>query len=161
MKICPVPLEQQPLEQYIELKRSWFFSWPTGKTIILYKNLLINWSLIFPLCLIIANGSWPLHNQPAKLLTISFTISSLLPLLLLMRQYLGWDYIFRRLISEIIEYEESGWYDGQSWEKPIDWRSKDLMIAQNSVKPIIEIIKTALKVITVIFLLGLITYNSL
>ena len=47
-------------------------------------------------------------------------------------------YIYKRLNSETIEYEESGWYDGQIWEKPIEWRSKDLLIAQHQIKPILN-----------------------
>jgi len=38
-------------------------------------------------------------------------------LLALVRLYLGW-YMCDRLISPTIFYEESGWYDGQTWTKP-------------------------------------------
>ena len=61
-----------------------------------------------------------------------------LPILLLIRQWLSWVYIYKRLNSENIEYEESGWYDGQIWEKPIDWRAKDLLIAQYQIKPVLN-----------------------
>ena len=36
--------------------------------------------------------------------------------LLFMRQ--GWSYVGDRLLSAVIPYEESGWYDGQMWVKP-------------------------------------------
>ena len=65
----------------------------------------------------------------------------MLPLLLLSRQWLSWIYIYKRLNSENIEYEESGWYDGQIWEKPIEWRAKDLLISQYQVKPILSHLK--------------------
>lgn len=30
----------------------------------------------------------------------------------------GWSYVGDRLLSAVIPYEESGWYDGQMWVKP-------------------------------------------
>ena len=79
---------------------------------------------------------------------ISLTASLVFPILLLFRQWLSWIYIYKRLNSERIEYEESGWYDGQVWEKPIDWRAKDLLIAQHQVKPVLN----HLEMIIIIFI---------
>ena len=50
----------------------------------------------------------------------------------------AWKYILKRLVSEKIVYERSGWYDGDIWEKPLNWRERDLLIAQHEVKPIIQ-----------------------
>ena len=61
----------------------------------------------------------------------------LLPLLLLMRQWLGWTYVMKRLLAENVEYEESGWYDGQIWEKPQSWRNRDLLVARHEGRPIL------------------------
>ena len=58
-------------------------------------------------------------------------------MLLLIRQWLGWTYVHKRLLSERVEYEESGWYDGQVWEKPLSWRERDLLLAQHEVRPIL------------------------
>tara|TARA_Y100001960_G_C14295012_1_gene643360 strand:- start:289 stop:552 length:264 start_codon:yes stop_codon:yes gene_type:complete len=77
------------------------------------------------------------------------------PILLLSRQFLSWIYIYKRLNSENIEYEESGWYDGQVWEKPIDWRSKDLLIAQYQVKPILDHLKIILIILSTAILISL------
>jgi len=77
------------------------------------------------------------------------------PILLLSRQFLSWIYIYKRLNSENIEYEESGWYDGQVWEKPIDWRSKDLLIAQYQVKPILDHLKIILIILSTVILISL------
>ena len=55
--------------------------------------------------------------------------------LLLVRQWLGWTYVMQRLLSESVDYEESGWYDGQTWEKPLSWREKDLLVARHEVRP--------------------------
>jgi hypothetical protein len=44
----------------------------------------------------------------------------------------------KRLVSERVEYEESGWYDGQVWEKPLTWRQRDLLVASHQVGPILR-----------------------
>ncbi|CAN6562879.1 unnamed protein product [Malus baccata var. baccata] len=38
--------------------------------------------------------------------------------LIVLRIYLGWSYVGDRLLSAVIPYEESGWYDRQMWVKP-------------------------------------------
>lgn len=37
-------------------------------------------------------------------------------------QWQGWSYVGDRLLSAVIPYEESGWYDGQMWVKPPEVR---------------------------------------
>ena len=85
----------------------------------------------------------------------SLTGALTLPILLLIRQWLSWKYIFRRLKSVNIEYEESGWYDGQIWQKPIEWRTKELLIAQHEVQPIITNVEKLIYQSTLILLIGL------
>ena len=136
--ICPVPLTQRPLNEFKSIRNSWIISWPLLEKRIFYRKLLYSWIFITPISLIISYGSDYLKNNIFDLTLISITASLLLPILLLSRQWLSWIYIYKRLNSENIEYEESGWYDGQVWEKPIDWRAKDLLIAQHQVKPILN-----------------------
>ena len=136
--ICPVPLNQRPLNEFNSIRNSWIISWPFLERNIFYSKLTFSWLMITPVCLTISYGSDYLKNKPVELIFISFTASIAFPILLLIRQWLSWSYIYKRLNSENIEYEESGWYDGQTWEKPIDWRAKDLLIAQYQIKPVIN-----------------------
>jgi hypothetical protein len=78
----------------------------------------------------------------------------LLPLFLLLRQWLGWTYVQKRLVSERVEYEESGWYDGQVWEKPITWRQQDLLVARHQVQPVLARLRQAIAVAVALMLLG-------
>mgnify|MGYP001262535924 FL=1 len=146
--ICPVPVTQRPLNEFNSIRNSWIISWPLLGRGIFYRRLIYSWIIFTPITFIISNGSNYLKNNIFDLAFISVTTSLLFPILLLSRQWLSWLYIYKRLNSEKIEYEESGWYDGQVWEKPIDWRSKDLLIAQHQVKPIIN----HLKIITIMLL---------
>ena len=136
--ICPVPLKQRPLNEFNSIRNSWIISWPLLEKRIFYRKLMYSWIIITPISLIISYGSNYLKNNIFDLILTSLIASLLFPVLLLSRQWLSWMYIYKRLNSENIEYEESGWYDGQVWEKPIDWRSKDLLIAQYQVKPILN-----------------------
>ena len=139
--ICPVPLNQRPLNEFNSIRNSWIISWPFLERNIFYKKLILSWFFITPVSLTISYGSDYLKNNIFELIFLSFTASLALPILILIRQWLSWVYIYKRLNSEKIEYEESGWYDGQTWEKPISWRAKDLLIAQHQIKPILNHLK--------------------
>tara|TARA_B100001250_G_C19472248_1_gene645030 strand:- start:50 stop:544 length:495 start_codon:yes stop_codon:yes gene_type:complete len=152
--ICPVPLNQRPLNEFNSIRNSWIISWPLLEKRIFYRKLLYSWIFIEPMSMIISYGSNYLKNNIFDLTLISLTAALLFPILILTRQWLSWIYIYKRLNSENIEYEESGWYDGQVWEKPIDWRAKDLLIAQYQVKPILN----HLEIIT-IFLIVMISIS--
>ena len=139
--ICPVPLNQRPLNEFNSIRNSWIISWPFLERNIFYRKLLFSWLFITPVSLTISYGSDYLKNNIFELIFLSFTASLAFPILILIRQWLSWVYIYKRLNSEKIEYEESGWYDGQTWEKPISWRAKDLLIAQHQIKPILNHLK--------------------
>jgi hypothetical protein len=151
---CPVPPEQRPLEEYRQLSASWFFAWPAGTLQALLQPLVLSWLLAFPLCLLIASGSWPLRHHPPRLVAVAAVAAVLPALLLLVRQWLGWTYVLRRLNSERVEYEESGWYDGQVWEKPLAWRQQDLLVARHQVRPVLERLRRALGVAAALILTG-------
>ena len=147
--ICPVPSNQRPLNEFNSIRNSWIISWPFLERNIFYRKLILSWLFVIPISLIISYGSDYLKNNMFELILVSLTVSIAFPILLLTRQWLSWMYIYKRLNSENIEYEESGWYDGQTWEKPLDWRSKDLLIAQYQVKPILN----HLEVLIIVFIM--------
>jgi hypothetical protein len=74
--------------------------------------------------------------------------------LLLVRQWLGWSYVHKRLVSERVEYEESGWYDGQVWEKPLAWRQQDLLVATHQVRPVLLRLQQGIGLAATLMLLG-------
>ena len=155
--ICPVPSNQRPLNEFNSIRNSWIISWPFLKRSIFYRKLVLSWFFITPISFTISYGSDYLKNNIFDLTFVSSIASLLFPILLLIRQWLSWLYIYNRLNSETIEYEESGWYDGQIWEKPIEWRSKDLLIAQHQVKPVLN----HLEIIIIILLFSIILFSLL
>tara|TARA_B100000214_G_scaffold99616_1_gene69376 strand:- start:756 stop:1253 length:498 start_codon:yes stop_codon:yes gene_type:complete len=151
--ICPVPKDQRPLNEFNSIRNSWINSWPFLERNIFYKKLTFSWLFTIPVSLTISYGSDYLRNNIFELFFVSLTASLAFPILLLIRQWLSWVYIYKRLNAEKIEYEESGWYDGQTWEKPIDWRAKDLLIAQHQIKPILNHLE--LIIILLIFIIAI------
>ena len=151
---CPVPPEQRPQEEFAQFSRSWFFAWPCTAQVSLDRALLISWVLISPITVLVASGSWTLRNDPVRLLLAGGVAALVMPMLLLIRQWLGWTYVHKRLLSEKVEYEESGWYDGQVWEKPVSWRERDLLLAQHEVRPILGRLGRAMALVTGLMLGG-------
>jgi hypothetical protein len=150
---CPVAPEQLPLEEYRQMERSWFFRWPARGALALARSLLLSWLVALPIGLIVASGSWSLRHHPPRLAVAALTVTLVLPLLLLVRQWLGWSRLHHRLSSERVEYEESGWYDGQVWEKPLAWRQRDLLVASHQVTPVLG--RLRLGVVWILLLMGL------
>jgi len=155
---CPVPREQQPTNEFIELSKSKIFSWPkTQKSLILI--LIKFWVGAFILFLVISSGSVYFKTSLLKYILLSFFSSLSIPLLISIRLYLGWNHIFKRLISEKVEYEESGWYDGQIWEKPLVLKEKESLIASIEVKPILKNLIQILSLISVLALSGILIFQ--
>ena len=155
---CPVPKEQQPTNEFIELSKSIVFSWPKSK-----KSLLVImikfWLGAFVLFLLISSGSIYFKTSILKYILLSLLTSLSIPILISIRLYLGWNHVFKRLNSEKVEYEESGWYDGQVWIKPIVLKEKESLIASIEVKPILKNIIQIFSIFSVLGLSGILIFQ--
>ena len=159
---CPVPKEQQPTNEFLELSNSKIFS--LAKTKKNFSIILISiWLIAFLIFLVISSGSTFFKTYILKYILLSFFGSLSVPLLITIRLLLGWIHIYKRLTSEIIEYEESGWYDGQIWTKPIELKEKESLIASIEVKPILKNLTQVTSIIISLILLGIliIQYNNI
>ena len=76
-----------------------------------------------------------------------------------LRLFIGWNHVFQRLNSERVEYEESGWYDGQVWIKPLVLKEKESLIASIEVKPILKNLIQIISIILVIALSGILLFQ--
>lgn len=157
--ICPVPFDQQPLNEFYSLKNSCFFSFfgfDLSKYIYRVLSICVLLVLLFaPLILVNINFSWDVF-----FLDESFCIILSLSLILV-RLYLGWSYIISRLFSATIFYEESGWYDGQIWIKTPEMLTKDRLIGTYYVIPLLKRIKYTFVVIGFSLFLDLFSYSLL
>ncbi len=161
VSICPVPAEQQPINEYQELKESWFFSWVTLDL----RGYIIKLAWVWGWSWLVAGPVAAASFVPKKYL-VQFILcgtagAGVFVALTLLRLYLGWSYVRNRLLSERIFYEESGWYDGQTWTKPPEILTRDRLIVSYQVQPIVQRLKRTFGFIVLFFFGGSLIWNFL
>ena len=149
---CPVPKHQRPLSEYNELKSSFGFRWTISDSNIFFKKVLIFLTYIFLSVTIVVLISFKWQNH--YFLWIVFT-SFLVFTIWILRLYLAWLYIYDRLMNATITYEESGWYDGQTWIKTNEILMQDRLIGVYEVFPILRKLQLVLLTCFPIMLLTL------
>ncbi|MGK7931107.1 MAG: CGLD27 family protein [Microcystaceae cyanobacterium] len=155
-QFCPVPTEQQPVNEYEQLKNAGLFHWPTLDLPIYRKKLTWVWIGAAIIVSPIAAASFPIGVSPLPFGLSCSVGATLIVMLLLARMLLGWYYIRDRLNAEKIFYEESGWYDGQTWEKPPEVLTRDRLIVSYQIDPILKRLqRTALVLSTILLGSGL------
>ena len=147
VSICPVPSEQQPLNEYQQLQDSWFFRWGILGRWVYGRKLTWVWFWGWILTGPIAAASFPPLKAPIPFFLCSTIGALILVLLVLARLYLGWSYVRDRLNKKTVFYEESGWYDGQTWQKPQSVIARDNLIVAYEIQPILTRIKITFAII--------------
>lgn len=132
--VCPVPAEQQPINEYQELKASWFFRWATLELRGYLKPIVLLWGMSWFIAAPVAAVSFPPAKYPIQFFLSGAAGAMVIPSLALLRLYLGWIYICNRLSQETVFYEESGWYDGQVWQKPEEVLQRDRLIVTYEIR---------------------------
>lgn len=143
------------------MSASWFYSWGTrslrGYLIPIVSLWLLSWLVVGPMAAV--------SFGPTKLLP-QFVISGalgalLLPTLALIQLYIGWQHVCARLLQAAVPYEESGWYDGQVWQKPEEVVDRDRLIADYQVKPLMHRLQKTFAVILGITSFSIVTWQFL
>jgi Conserved in the green lineage and diatoms 27 len=154
LPVCPVPDEQQPIVEYQLLSESCFFRSCVGDWRGYLKMLAGFWMLSFPVAAAVAAASFPPAKYPVQFFLGGAAGANFIVLLILVRLYLGWKYIRSRLSEPIVFYEESGWYDGQSWEKTPEILARDRLLATYQVQPVLQRLQQTLMGFGVSYLMG-------
>lgn len=138
---CPVPIEQQPIHEYEQLKESWLFDW--GVLALGQYSKKVAWVSFWSgvLAVPLAVSIFPPRQDSLQFILSSLMGICLLTGLFLSRIYLGWNYVKNRLKRDRIFYEESGWYDGQTWLKPTTMLNRDRLVVSYEVEPILARLK--------------------
>jgi hypothetical protein len=146
--LCPVPQNQRPINEYKKIKKSVAFLWSTGSPQSYFQNIVkvVSISFIFSLFFVFtsSNSFTNFYNE----FLYSLISTSILLIGICLRTYLGWVYIYDRLIQGTVAYEESGWYDGQIWVKTPETLIQDKLAGDYKVLPLL----TRLKITVGIFL---------
>ena len=150
---CPVPKYQRPLSEYNDLKDSLTFAWSQTELYSFSKTLLVFFiCLVFLTSIIVTNNyDWE-KNKATSLLQIIVSALGIFTLWLL-RLYLGWEYIYKRLMNATVTYEESGWYDGQTWIKTNEVLIQDRLIGVYEVLPIMDRLRRIIFISTIMIIM--------
>ncbi|KAG8381815.1 hypothetical protein BUALT_Bualt05G0012100 [Buddleja alternifolia] len=146
---CPVPLDQQPINEYQALSNSFFFSWASSDVVEYCSRLFVTGAVfgLFVGLPVSWFGSVRPESEPLRLVLGSFSSGLFVVILAVVRMYLGWAYVGNRLLSATVEYEETGWYDGQIWVKTAEVLARDRLLGSFSVKPVLGRLKNTLLVL--------------
>ncbi|XP_073293851.1 protein CONSERVED IN THE GREEN LINEAGE AND DIATOMS 27, chloroplastic [Primulina huaijiensis] len=140
-----VPFEQRPVNEYSSLKESTLYSWADLGPGSFFLRLGGLWLVTFTVLGVpIAGASFNLSKDPLRFFLAAGTGTLFLVSLIVLRIYLGWSYVGDRLLSAVIPYEETGWYDGQMWVKPPEILARDRLLGSYKVKPVIKLLKQTL-----------------
>ncbi len=154
---CPVPREQQPLNEYQDLSTSWFYRW----AILGLRGYLTPMLWIAGIAGVVVSPVAAVSFSPTKY-PVQFVLSgvagvSLLLGLVLVWLYLGWTYVCDRLTKATIPYEESGWYDGQLWEKPTEELTRDRLIVAYEIQPFLRRLQRTFVILAVVLVGSVLT----
>lgn len=135
---CPVPKEQRPINEYMELVQSSFYNWPILSESLYRKKIAQAFITCFTICLPFSSLFFSINQSPSKFLLVNTSLTTVLLLFIIVRLLLGWNYIKQRLYNPTIFYEESGWYDGRIWVKSKNILVQDRLIHAYQVLPAIK-----------------------
>jgi hypothetical protein len=158
---CPVPAEQQPLNEYEELKTSWLFRDSISDWREYITKMAWIWGLSWLVAGPVASASFPPHKYLGHFLLSGAAGATVGVVLALVRLYLGWFYVSDRLYNSTVFYEESGWYDGQFWTKPQEVLTRDRLIVTYEIKPILQRLKFTFAGLAGMFVIGTIVWHLL
>lgn len=137
--LCPIPEDQKPINQYINLKENIFLNWEilSGKE---YASKFRNFFFtIFLIIGIIASDF--LASNFLLWFSISLKYTFLVFLILFLVKLIRWQDIFKIFSIVRIFYEEGSWYDGEIWEKPMSLIKNDKLLSTQKIKPVIKRIR--------------------
>uniref|UniRef100_A0A6U1LWA6 DUF1230 domain-containing protein n=1 Tax=Fibrocapsa japonica TaxID=94617 RepID=A0A6U1LWA6_9STRA len=161
-KTNTVPLDQQPFNELTNLKKAPFFGWAQKDLKFLLGRLGMVYALFFiTLSYPISYATYPYGDQLLERLAAANLGNIIVVAVLVLRLYVGWAYIYDKLGSEVVEYEETGWYDGAQWVKPANVKTRDQFIATYEVKPVVERMEKIVGVFGVLVLLSVLAFKLL
>lgn len=159
---CPVPLDQQPVQELKDLQEAFLFNWATLPV----HDFAIRLALVFAgffggIGLPVSAVTFDPSTEPVQCFVAASAGSLVVVLVTVIRLYLGWSHVGDRLLSATVEYEETGWYDGQVWVKTPQVLTRDRLEGNYTVKPAINRLKTTLLTVSGAAALSVVLLSSL
>lgn len=139
-----VPVEQRPSNEYLNLIQQPTFGWASQDSgdLGLVLRLSVLYAVLYLLvCYPISGATYINDGYLLQKVTSANVGAMSVVFVLVLRLYSGWGYIGSRLQSKVIEYEETGWYDGDFEQKSDAEKARDLFLYRSNVKPVEDRLK--------------------
>lgn len=139
-----VPEGQRPVNEYLEVLRQPLFDWAaldSGNSGLLTRLVLVYGVVFVTVCYPISGATYTEDGFLIQKLAASNVGALFVIFFLLIRLYSGWGYVASRLTSKVIEYEETGWYDGDFEMKSETELKRDQFLYNSKVRPVVDRVK--------------------
>ena len=136
--LCPIPEDQKPIKQLINLKENSFTNILTLSNKEFIKKIFFNFFYYFLIISLLRlnelnysllNLNWFLINIEISLISMFFTLFFIIT---------QWQSLLKTFNSSRIFYEEASWFDGQIWDKPFSIIRNDRLIIKTQLKPLLK-----------------------
>ena len=142
---CPVPRDQRPRAQYEELRDGVVQSWPTRGAAGYAARVTGLFGFFYGVVAYpIACESYDPTSQFTETCVSALVGASGATAAMVLNMYNGWSYVRDRLLSATVEYEETGWYDGQVYVKDPEMLARDRLLGTYTVRPVVEMLRKTL-----------------
>ena len=156
-----VPEAQRPVNEYLDISRQPLFGWPATGSQGFLVRLGIMYAAVFAIvCYPIAGATYTQEGYLLQKIAASNVGAMSLMGVLMIRIYSGWGYLKTRLTSKVIEYEETGWYDGDIELKTEAEMKRDRFLYKDKVQPVVERVKTASLGIGALWVASIVAFNA-
>lgn len=136
--LCPVPEEQKPIHEYLQLKENDFTNWVTfGKE--QYFQKLASFTLnLFAFFSLLQFSKYQEVDYLLETLVETLLLALLGVSFLFFVNYARWKQVEIRFRKSRLFYEEASWYDGQIWEKPLGIVKNDKLLSTQKIQPLLQ-----------------------
>lgn len=156
-----VPEAQRPVNEYLDISRQPLFGWPTAGLQGFLVRLGITYASVFAIvCYPIAGATYTQDGYLLQKVAASNVGAISLLVVLMIRIYSGWGYLKARLTSKVIEYEETGWYDGDVELKTESEMRRDRFLYKDKVQPVVERVKTTSLGLGALWVASIVAFNA-
>ena len=109
--LCPIPDEQKPINEYINLKEKDF----TNFLLLNLKNYFFKVFSYFFLFFCLGFIVYYLFQLKSKIILFNLSFSLFILFFMFLTNFLSWSQLLKRIRSSRIFYVEGSWFDGQFW----------------------------------------------
>ena len=136
--LCPIPEDQKPIKQFINLKENSFTKILTLSNEEFVKKIFFNFFYTFLIISFFRSNKFNSFFLNINWLLINIEISLLFLVLSIYFSLNQWNSLVEAFNSPRIFYEEASWFDGQVWDKPFSIIKNDRLVIKQQLKPLLK-----------------------